>query len=67
MANNVYVKQIELKIDDNTARMLYEVQYIKRFGDGYSCGNLWSSYGVYEDELIANFVAQKIDNGEIEP
>lgn len=67
MGNRTFVKQLEMRIDDNTARMLYEVQYIKRFGYGYSCGNLWGSYGVYEDELIANFVAQKIDNGEIEP
>ena len=67
MAQSVYVKQIELKIDDNASRMLYEVQYIKRFWDGYGWCNLWSSYGVYEDEVIANFVAKKIYNGEIEP
>ena len=66
MGNRAFVKQIEMKIDDTTARWLYEVQYIKKFGDGYSCGNLWCSYGVYEDEVLANFVAQKINNGEIE-
>lgn len=56
-----------MKVDDNTARMLYEVRYIKRFGDGYSCCDWWGSYGIYEDEVMANFVAQKIENGEIEP
>lgn len=66
MGNRTFVRQIEMRIDDNSARMLYEVQYIKMFGDGYSCGNLWGSYGVYEDEVMANFVAQKIENGEIE-
>lgn len=67
MRNRTYVKQIEMKIDNTTARTLYEVQYIKRFGDGYSCGDLWGSYGIYESEVIANFVAQKIENGEINP
>jgi hypothetical protein len=63
MGNRTFVRQMEVRIDDNSARMLYEVQYIKRFVDGYICG----SYGVYEDEVMANFVAQKIENGEIEP
>ena len=67
MGNRTCVTQIEMKIDDNTARTLYEVQYIKKFGDGYSSGNGWGSYGVYEDEVVANFVAQKIENGEIRP
>lgn len=67
MRNRTYVRQLEMKVDDNTARMLYEVRYIKRFGDGYSCGDWWGCYGVYEDEVMANFVAQKIENGEIEP
>ena len=67
MGNRAFVKQIEMRIDGNSARMLYEVEYIKRFGDGYSCGDWWGSYGVYDDEVMANFVAQKIENGEIEP
>jgi hypothetical protein len=67
MRTRTYVRQIEIKIDDTTARTLYEVQYIKKFGDGYSSGNLWGSYGIYESEVIANFVAQKIENGEINP
>lgn len=67
MGDRTYVTQVEMKVDDNTARTLYEVQYIKKFGDGYSSGNLWGSYGVYEDEVVANFVAQKIENGEIRP
>ena len=67
MGNRTFVRQIEIRIDDNSARMLYEVQYIKRFGDGYSCGDWYGSYGVYEDEVMANFVAHKIENGEIEP
>lgn len=67
MRNRTYVKQIEVKIDDTTARTLYEVQYIKRFGDGYSSCDWWGSYGIYESEVIANFVAQKIENGEINP
>lgn len=67
MRNRTYVKQIEMEIDDTTARTLYEVKYIKRFGDGYSSGDWWGSYGIYESEVVANFVAQKIDNGEINP
>ena len=30
MGNRTYVRQIEMKVGDNTARMLYEVQYIKK-------------------------------------
>lgn len=67
MGNRTYVEQIEMKIDDTTARTLYEVKYIKIFGDGYSSGDWYGSYGIYESEVIANFVAQKIENGEINP
>lgn len=67
MGDRTYVRQMDMKVDDTTARTLYEVQYIKKYGDGYSSGNWWGIYGVYEDEVVANFVAHKIENGEINP
>lgn len=64
---NVKVKTLHMPIDDYVGKNLYEVAVeicdkIEPYGV-YKWR--WKTFGVYESELVANFVAESIRNGKI--
>ena len=61
------VKTIFMPIKDDVGKNLYKVEYIAKYGDGCTCGNVVRTFGVYDDEKIANFIVYLINNGQIRP
>lgn len=59
------VETLTVKTMDGKEINLYKVDYIWKFGDGYSSGNVWRTFGIYENEDVAKAVSNMIDNGEI--
>lgn len=66
----VRVKTIQMPIDEITIKDLYVVEMnvftTTPFG-GFNFGNIhqWKTFGVYETENVANFVAESIRNEQI--
>ena len=50
---------------DDICMVVYEVEYVYRWGDGCTSQTLMRSYGVYERREVADYVAKCIDDGII--
>ena len=63
----VIVNPMEMPVGENVCKNLYKVD-VKIFdmGAGFG-GNMvrWKTFGVYESEPVANFIADSIRNGKI--
>ena len=60
----IYVK--EMVTGEGVAKNVYQVDYIVKHGDGYSCCNMWKTFGVYESLAVAEFVRDGIEKGSIQ-
>lgn len=61
------VKEMMMFLDEQTAQTLYAVEYTAIEGNGYDCGDLWATFGVYEKPEVAEFVRHNIVFGSINP
>lgn len=66
----VRVKTIQMPIDEITFKNLYVVEmnvFITNPFSGFNFGNTrqWKTFGVYESENVANFVAESIHKEQI--
>lgn len=63
----VIVNPMEMPVGENVCKNLYKVD-VKIFdmGAGFG-GNMirWKTFGIYESEPVANFIADSIRNGKI--
>ena len=62
----VIVNPIEMPVGEDVCKNLYKVD-VKIFDMGGGFGNRvrWKTFGVYESEPVANFIAGSIRNGQI--
>lgn len=61
------IEEIHADIGNGLEIIVYQVDYTARLGDGYTCCNLWRTFGVYERKEVAEFVSKSIENGSIQP
>ena len=64
----VEVRKMQMSIDESTSKELYrvDIEVCDMKGPYGVYRWYWKTFGVYESELVANFVAESIRNEEIE-
>ena len=63
----VIVNHMEMPVGEDVCKNLYKVD-VKIFDMGAGFGGSmirWKTFGVYESEHVANFIADSIRNGQI--
>lgn len=58
------VNKLVMPVDENVCKTLYKVD-IKTFGIGIFGGFGFKTFGIYENEDVANFIAENIRQGKI--
>lgn len=67
---DVRVKKLQMPVDEITCKDLYVVEmnvFSTNPFSGFNFGGVqqWKTFGVYENENVANFVAESIRNNQI--
>lgn len=55
---------LEMPVGENVYKALYKVD-VKTFGTGMFGGYGFKTFGIYENEDVANFIAENIRQGKI--
>lgn len=58
------VMKLEMPVGENVCKVLFKVD-VKTFGTGMFGGFGFKTFGIYEDEDVANFIAENIRQGKI--
>lgn len=58
------VTKLEMPICENACKELFKVD-VKTFGSGMFGGFGFKTFGIYENEDVANFIAENIRQGNI--
>lgn len=58
------VMKLEMPVGENVCKALYKVD-VKTFGTGMFGGFGFKTFGIYEDEDVAKFIAENIRQGKI--
>lgn len=58
------VTKLEMPVCENVCKKLFKVD-IKTFGSGMFGGFGYKTFGIYENEDVANFIAENIRQGNI--
>ena len=66
----VRVNKLQMPVDEITCKVLYVVEMNVLItnpfsGFNFGGGQQWKTFGVYENENVANFVAESIRNNQI--
>ena len=58
------VNKLEMPVGENVCKALFKVD-VKTFGTGMFGGFGFKTFGIYENEDVANFIAENIRRGKI--
>lgn len=58
------VTKLEMPVGEDTCKNLFKVD-VKTFGSGMFGGFGFKTFGIYENESVANFIAENIRQGNI--
>ena len=58
------VNKLEMPVGESVCKKLFKVD-VKTFGSGMFGGFGYKTFGIYENEDVANFIAENIRQGKI--